>query len=971
MPKGIKAHHLSADLETFSSVDIKSAGAWRYIDSPDFEILLFAYAVDDSPVQVVDLASGETPPAWLIEALHDPAYTKHAHNAAFEFAALSKVYGRMEPEQWRCSMAHALYCGYPGSLEGAGAAIGLPQDKRKLDTGKALIRYFCIPCKPTKSNGGRTRNYPRHDPDKWRLFKEYNAQDVEAEREIERRLASYPLPPDIQKQWETDLRIARRGVYVDQDMVEGALEIGASTTTALMTQAQVLTGLDNPNSGTQLLGWLHSRGAELPNLQKETVADALKSELPEDARTALKIRQNLGKTSTKKYDALETCVCSDGRVRGLLQFYGANRTGRWAGRLVQVQNLPRTYIQQLDLARGLVKERKTDALRVCFGSVQDTLSQLIRTAFIAAPGKVLIDADFSAIEARVIAWLAGEEWRLEAFRQGKDIYCESASRIYGVPVVKHGENGHLRAKGKVAELACIAEGQPVLTDRGPVPIEQVTTNDRVWDGENWVSHSGVIYKGEREIITYEGLTATPDHLVWIEGQPRPVQFGIAAARGAHLVQTEHGGQAVRLGHDHQPGKTMERELESLLRPDTMHGLRSNAMAEPKQPAARRIEGVPELLAAEADTEMAGQKAHRSEAEMREPERQGIPQLRGARDQVQLRERDGSGALPNRDLRATGTPHGDRPHRQHEGLRAGEPSVRDTRGEQREQTDDGLVEIRAEVLAVCVQHDDPETVQRDDARGDHQRRRGRGESQTKVLAENRRTARVYDIRDAGQHHRFTVSGKLVHNCGFGGSVGAMQRMGGSDLNMTEDELKQIVDDWRAASPRIVKLWYDLQDAAIRAIRGTPCSSHGAIFRRETDLLSGHTALTMQLPSGRKLFYLEPELGENRWGGESITYLGVDQETKKWGRIETYSGKLAENMTQAVARDCLAAAIENVEAAGLPVVFHIHDEIVIEAERFGTDEEMLDRVTALMTKPIPWAPGLPLKAEGWVGQYFKKD
>lgn len=656
-------HELSIDLETFSSVDIKSAGAWRYIDSPDFEILLFAYAVDDSPVQVVDLVSGEIPPRWLIDALHDPAYTKYAHNAAFEFAALSKMYGRMQPEQWRCSMAHALYCGYPGSLESAGAAIGLPQEKRKLDTGKALIRYFCIPCKPTKSNGGRTRNYPRHDPDKWQLFKDYNRQDVETEREIERRLASYPMPPDVQKQWETDLRIARRGVFVDQDMVEGALEIGASTTAELTAKARAITGLDNPNSGAQLLGWLHSRGAELPNLQKETVADALKADLPDaDTRTALEIRQNLGKTSNKKYEALETCVCSDGRVRGLLQFYGANRTGRWAGRLVQVQNLPRTYIQQLDLARDLVKARNDKALRVCFGSVQDTLSQLIRTTLTAAPGRVLIDADFSAIEARVIAWLAGEEWRLKAFCEGKDIYCESASRIYGVPVVKHGENGHLRAKGKVAELAC---------------------------------------------------------------------------------------------------------------------------------------------------------------------------------------------------------------------------------------------------------------------------------------------------------------------GFGGSVGAMQRMGGSDLNMTDDELKQIVDDWRAASPKIVKLWYDLQDAAISAIQGTPRTTHGIAFRRETDLVSGHMTLTVQLPSGRKLFYLEPEIGENRWGGPSITYLGVNQETKKWGRIETYSGKITENCVQAIARDCLALAIENVEQAGLPVVFHIHDEIVIETLPFGSEEEMLTKVCDLMTRPIPWAQGLPLKAEGWVGKYFKKD
>lgn len=966
------AHTLSVDLETFSSVDLPSAGVARYVESPDFEILLLAYSTDDGPTTVIDLASGETIPGAVVEALRSDAYEKHAFNAVFEITCLQKIVGGIQPEQWRCDKVHAMYCGYPGSLEAAGKALGLPAEKQKLATGKALIRYFCSPCKPTKSNGGRTRNLPHHDPDRWRLFKEYNAQDVETEKEIERRLAAFPIPDALQQQWVTDTKINDRGVAIDADMVEGALAIGQQTTEALMREAREITGLENPNSVGQMLGWLEEHGVSLANLQKETVADALKGGIADgDAQRALEIRQELGKTSTKKYDAIEDCVCNDGRVRGLLQFYGANRTGRWAGRLVQVQNLPRTYIKQLDLARQCVTAHNANALRAIFGSIPDTLSQLIRTAFIAEPGKVLIDADFSAIEARVIAWLAGEEWRLDAFREGKDIYCESASRIYGVPVVKHGENGHLRAKGKVAELACIAEGQPVLTDRGPVPIEQVTTNDRVWDGENWVNHSGVIYKGEREVITYEGLTATPDHLVWIEGQPRPVQFGIAAARGAHLVQTEHGGEAVRLGEDHQCGEALEPEVEQLLRADKMHGMRCNTMAGPEQPAARRIEGMPELLAAEADTEMAGQKAHRGEAEMREPERQGIPQLWGARNQVQLRERDGSGALPDRDLRAAGTQHGDRSHRQHEGLRAGEPSVRDAQGEQREQTDDGLVEIRAEVLAVCVQHDDPEAVQRNDARGDHQRRRGRGKSQTKVLAENRRTARVYDIRDAGQHHRFTVSGKLVHNCGFGGSVGAMQRMGGSDLNMTDDELQQIVNDWRAASPKIVKLWYDLQDAAISAINGAPRTTHGLTFAREYNARTGQSMLTMRLPSGRKLFYLEPKIGENRWGGPSITYLGVDQTTKQWSRIETYSGKIAENATQSIARDCLAVAIERVAAAGLPVVFHIHDEIVIEAPRFGTDEEMLAKVARLMTIPIPWAPGLPLAADGWVGGYFRKD
>ena len=657
-------HVLTIDLETYSSVDIKSAGAWAYADSPDFQILLFAYALDDHPTDVIDIASGESVPQWLVHALHSEDYEKHAFNAAFEFVALSKVYGEMQPEQWRCSMVHTLYCGYPGSLDAAGQALCLTADKAKMSVGKQLIRYFCCPVKPTKANGGRTRNLPHHDPDKWALFKEYNRRDVDAEKEIDRILSSYPVPEMVQHEWETDLRINRNGVAIDADLVSGALAIGEEVVSGLTAEAKDITGLENPNSVSQITEWLEKRGVVLDNLQKATVADQLSLGMQDQqAKRVLELRQELGKTSNKKYEALETCMCHDQRVRGLLQFYGANRTGRWAGRLVQVQNLPRTYIQQLDLARALIKQEKTSALQVCFGSVQDTLSQMIRTAFIASEGNVLIDADFSAIEARVIAWLAGEEWRIKAFEKGDDIYCESASRIYGVPVVKHGENGHLRQKGKIAELAC---------------------------------------------------------------------------------------------------------------------------------------------------------------------------------------------------------------------------------------------------------------------------------------------------------------------GYGGGIGAMKNMGGSNLDMTDEELGQIVSDWRTASPKIVQLWRDLENAAMQVVQaGGEQAKHGMIFAREFDMRTGHSVLSCKLHSGRKLFYVEPEIGTNRFGNQSITYMGLNQETKKWCRMETYGGKITENCVQAIARDCLSAAIENVTKAGLQVIFHIHDEIVIDTPRFGTDEEMLERVTHLMTLPIPWAKGLPLNAEGWVGKYFKKD
>lgn len=661
--------HLSIDLETYSDVNLKKAGLYRYVQSPAFEILLFAYSLDGAPTQVVDMAQGEKIPLEVVHALTDPQCLKHAYNAAFEWYCLSKYMGvQLPPPQWRDTMLHGLYAGYTAGLDATGRALGIPEDKQKLATGKALIRYFCVPCKPTKSNGGRTRNYPHHDPEKWELFKTYNGQDVVAEMEIERRLSVFPVPDFVQKQWETDLLINARGVAVDMDFCEGALELGETIRAQLTDEAVQLSGLQNPNSVKQLARWLSAEtGDDITSLRKETIKELLGRDNADHVQRMLEIRQELGKTSTKKYDAIEAAVCDDGRVRGLLQFYGANRTGRWAGRLVQVQNLPRTYTEPLEFARELVKGRKLDALRTVYGSPNDTLSQLIRTAFVAAPGNVLIDADFSAIEARVISWLADEEWRLEVFRTHGKIYEASASQMFGVPLerIKKGNPEYsLRQRGKVAELA----------------------------------------------LGYQG---------------------------------------------------------------------------------------------------------------------GVPAMR--------------------------------------------------------QMDTG-----------------------------------------KLLAD-----------------------------------------------LPDEEIKDIVDKWRNTNPKIRNLWYSFNDAAIRVIQnGGSLRVRCCTFARECDCIRGTTCMTVSLPSGRKLYYVEPSVGENRWGGPSITYMGMNDKNK-WGRIETYGGKLVENVVQAIARDCLAQAIEHLEAAGLPVVFHIHDEVVIDTAAFDTNDAMLDKVVKIMSTPIPWAEGLPLGADGWVGAFFKKD
>ncbi|MCR4646263.1 MAG: DNA polymerase [Oscillospiraceae bacterium] len=646
---------MSIDIETYSSVNIKDAGLYKYVQSGDFKILLFAYAFDGSMPVVIDLAQGEQIPMDAQVALFSPEVTKHAYNAAFEWYCLSKHFHVSDPaawlSQWCCTMVHGLYCGLIGGLAKVGEALGLPKDKQKDKIGASLIQKFCVPGK-----NGRPVS-PAQEPEKWELFKGYCKQDVITEMEVESRLSAFPMPSFVQRQWEQDMRVNAAGVRLDMDLAEGAVAFSDAETAGLLAQAKAVTGLSNPNSPAQLRAWIGDNLGEVPSsLSKAAVEELLSREdLPPKVGAALELRQKLGKTSVSKYKAMLDCVCADGRIRGLLQFYGASRTGRWAGRLVQMQNLPRNYIEELDYARELVKAHRVQELSLVFGNVPDTLSQLIRTAFIPAEGHKFVVADFSAIEARVIAWLADEEWRMDAFAKGEDIYCASASRIYGVPVVKHGENGHLRQKGKIAELAC---------------------------------------------------------------------------------------------------------------------------------------------------------------------------------------------------------------------------------------------------------------------------------------------------------------------GYQGSVGAMKAMGGT--NMSDEELKQIVDDWRKASPNIVRLWYQIENAAMDVIRtGAALDAAGLIFRYE-GAPDGLHFLTIQLPSGRKLYYCNPYIGENRFGKPSLHYWGAN--TGNWCDLETYGGKLTENVVQAIARDCLAAALQRIEDAGYRIVMHIHDEVILDVPEERAD---LGEICRLMCEPIDWAPGLLLNADGFVGDYYKKD
>lgn len=463
---------MSIDIETYSDVNLAKCGVYKYAESPDFEILLFGYAVDGGPVHVVDLAQEETIPEEILEALTDDSITKWAFNANFERVCLSRYLtdlGRsldpfhdrhplsqecarfLNPAGWKCSMVWSAYMGLPLSLEGVGAVLNL--DNQKMKEGRDLIRYFCVPCKETKTNGGRTRNLPRHAPDKWNIFKSYNKRDVEVEMAIQERLQKYPVPDQVWEEYHQDQEINDRGIAIDLELARQAVAMDAKSRESLMAALKERTGLENPNSVLQMLDWLEQHGMKTDSLGKKNVQELLKT-AQEPLRSVLLLRQKLAKSSVKKYQAMEMTACKDGRARGMFQFYGANRTGRFAGRHIQLQNLPQNHLPDLSEARELVRQGNYEALDMLYDSIPDVLSQLIRTAFVPRKGMKFVVSDFSAIEARVISWMAGEKWKSAAFAAGKDIYCSTASQMFGVPVVKHGINGELRQKGKIAELAC-------------------------------------------------------------------------------------------------------------------------------------------------------------------------------------------------------------------------------------------------------------------------------------------------------------------------------------------------------------------------------------------------------------------------------------------------------------------------------------------------------------------------------------
>lgn len=772
------------DFETYSEVDIGKCGSYRYIEDDSFEALMLAVAFDDEPVFIIDIACGEEIPDIVWAAIYDDEIIKSAWNAQFERTILGKLAGEiLSPDSWRCSMVWAASLSLPLALKNA--ALVLKTGEQKDKAGENLIRYFSIPCKPTKSNGLRTRNLPEHAPVDWQMFKEYCLQDVRTERDIRKKLDDFPLPDHEWDFYHMDQRINDRGVLIDKELATQAITCDLILSDEMTKRAYELTGLENPNSVSQLKSWLDERGIDIDSLGKKNVEELIKDldkhSLDSEALEMMKLRLQMAKSSVKKYQAADRCMCSDNRARGLFQFAGANRTARWAGRLLQIHNLKQNHLSTLDEARELVRMGCFDMVESIYGNTPDVLSQLIRTMLIPKEGHEFIVADFSAIEARVLAWLSGEQWRIDAFNKGEDIYCASASHMFGVPVVKHGINGELRQRGKVAELACLISDSLVLTDHGLVPIQNVTKEMKLWDGEEWVNHDGVIYRGEKEVITYDGLTATPDHLVWVEGESSPIRFEDAIQKNAHLLHVNNCQQ------------------------------------------------------------------------------------------------------------------------------------------------------------VC-------------------------QDKRNVTGLNPHIAKVYDIRNAGRHHRFTVSGRLVHNCGYGGSIGALTNMGALEMGLKEDELQGLIDDWRNSNPNIVQFWWNVEKAATETIDDHQERTVGRIGFQ----FSANT-LWIVLPSGRKLAYIKPQLQPNKFGRLAITFEGLNA-ANKWDRGETYSGRLVENITQATARDLLAEAMWRIEQAGLNIVGHVHDEVILEVPK---DSITVYDVCEIMSQNPSWADGLPLASDGYRGSYYFKS
>lgn len=1028
---------LHIDFETRSAVDLKKTGVYVYAEDPTTDVWCAAYAFDDGPVRL-----------WLPEDIRAPTEIKdhvaaggaiYAHNANFERViwkhVLAPRYVWPEPkiEQWRCTMATAYAMALPGSLDAAAETLQVPH--RKDAAGARLMLQLAKPRKVIgKLPAGKALTRP--DEEGWQHFigadgrllriqwwteaeklqrlYDYCKQDVEVERALEKRL--YALRPFEQRVWQLDQEINDRGAGVDVALCEGAKKVVDAERKRLDAEMKRVTNykVGACTNVNEIEAFLRAEnpGLAIDGLDKAQVADLLaRDDLSEASVDVLELRQEGAKMSVAKIDALLRGMSRDGRARGMLQYYAA-ATGRWGGRRFQPQNLLRPDIEQdeIDLMISVLKIGDYATVRALTDKPISAIGNCIRGMVAPLAGKMAA-ADFANIEGRVLAWLAGEAWKVKAFEDydagtGPDLYKVAYAKSFGVAAenVTKGE----RQVGKVQELACIAEGERVLTDKGPVPIEHVTPDHKVWDGSAFVGHRGRIFRNEKLTIFYDGLRATPDHVVWVEGERRPVRFGDAARRGQRLLRSGNDGAPVRVGRSYFPGKAIPSGVDHGICSRPVHRLRPGAVDVLREPTPRAEQGVPGVLAAAQGAAVAAEAGYGDALAVHEPEGPRVQTLRGPRHRVPVFVGDRRSALDTGQPRSA-SGNGDRPYRQQRPLRAGKPPLRHEATADAEPT-----AVETDRLGRSLGgHREPSFDVRHQAlsgRGIPERSHNRdclqscsGEAEELAWHSfSPERVRVYDLVECGPRNRFTVSDRLVHNCGYQGGPGAFQAMAkGYGLNIGDrfehisaaagDLLDEAQDAWetygkksgmsernwvaaeivkrawRGGHPATTSLWSSIEDAAVQAVRN-PGSvvTLGKLKFRLSD-----SFLWMQLPSGRALCYPYPsiETKTTPWGAkkELVTFFGQDTYTRKWGRTSTYGGKLTENAVQAIARDLLAEAMVRLADAGAEIVLTVHDEIVLDVP---ADTPDCDEICRIMSELPPWAAGLPVSAEGWVGERYRK-
>lgn len=951
---------LHLDIETYSRVDLKKNTVYRYVEDEEWMILICSWCIGRGEIHTAyghEEVSG-------IPGLFDPKVKKIAHNSDFErinFSALKglPVGSYIDPEEYIDTAVLASLWGYPRSLKGFCKVVG---GEAKDEAGGRLINMFSVP----NRKGGRT--LPEERPADWDAYVEYNRQDVISMRDNIYRLGKGFPSAEEYEAWITATRVNDRGIKIDTALAGAAHRQYEANKARDLARVKEITGLDNPNSVQQFKGWLAERGFEMDSIDKAHVAELLeRDDLPDEVREAVERKQLAALSAATKYVIAQNSTNSDGRLRGTIKYSNAN-TGRFTGVTLSPHNLPRNHFTDAEGEHDTEAEQAAiDKLLAGVHVGSEDLKKLVRP-LLMGPFTV---SDYSAIEARLTAWAAGEDSVLESFRRGEDIYVATAERMGGEKA------GFDRQRGKSATLGCIAEGSLVLTDRGLVPIENVGVADKVWDGVEFVRHEGVIYKGQKEVMRYGGLTATPDHKVWasFEGEPRTVRLDYAASCGARLICTGSSGAPVRMGEDHQSGSSLHPErLAHTDDADRVHRVQTTAVVEPGKPALGPLEGLPVVQQSTRAPEVLGSNPNRSQAEVHKPPRPELETLRSTRNHLRFPIGDSGWTLDSGEFRRASTKARAGSRGQRQGVCSGKPPLGDSDSEPSQSTEYDISRVPPRRVALRGADNSTETTRGVYPRTDRRASASCSEGEAQELENDRTSVAVYDILNAGPRHRFTVSNVLVHNCGFGGGAGALLNLGGAKIypKGTPDDviwegLTSLVETWRIAHPHIVSWWKQVHTAFDK---GGPASR-----RIPVDVEIVGNDRYVWLPSGRALVYhncrreyVQPKDRNGKplpyrrraWVCDAVVGNGTQR------RIVGGPTQV-ENIIQAIGRDLLTHALVNVERAGFRTVTHVHDEIVTET----TGGLTVERLSSLMCDLPDWAEGLPVEAAGYTTQRYRKD